>query len=843
MTKFLSPSVKILAHDNDNLVGYPSISRKIGIFEVDEKNTYNDATTTQLFTQKDILFPYMTTAADAEFATGTLVVNTTPKSHSQFLEKNSRLSTAVIKPYNETLNPAGIAADFASKLDTTIDDFASGFPSGSYPGFFNPIDDKIAINVNISTNQSKEMFRDYYENTAEGYTIEGSGFYYFNFDNSSWEDIGLVDLLTGAPKDAEQLYRTPPDGNTVSRDSLLNILSQFTATPNIASIAYLTGAFSSPGSFSTVGYDKIGIPTMLFGAPNDSKYYATSSQLLNLANYIDKPFALEKILVELPIQTIRRHRLRVSSGWTFPSAIPPSQLDDRAEGFARDMDNHVFFIYLQHQTTASIGSGDDINDTRRELIANSSMCFYNSASLGNLGIQHNPNYLFEYGMGPKTFTEVTASHNVTMLFRPKVYNRQFGCVSHMGALLDSSSTSLLTLTSSFVQNFWPGGTSPTGSVGEEFVYGLTFSSLATDSLASHAIANVVTAFSGTAPNLNTDNILSTTSRTLKHGIPEATNELISTHVFKRTLLTGDPYASEENDNFINFPTYVVDGAKLKTKSDIIDFYETPFILLPTDNLIFGIENGTFHNPPIGYDPTPQTAVSEALWPPLFRTGRSGYDDQTSAAALSSARKNSRLIINAGHARIVLFGSYIKNNEQYLQSSDQIINTNAVHEDISYNGSTISDEFYIADRTSFSNSDIANHTTIFQKLTFENDLFLDSNKKPKFTVSKRRYGQLADTYSGPKYTRLKSLEKNKQGQHRKIFTTGSAVITCKFVISSSNTDINPYSTQCSNVSVFATSSIPFDESGIKTNRGSSAPPVAIKIPFITTTLVFGKTFTK
>ena len=836
MTKFLSPSVKILAHDNDNLVGYPSISRKIGIFEVDEKNTYNDATTTQLFTQKDILFPYMTTAADAEFATGTLVVNTTPKSHSQFLEKNSRLSTAVIKPYSETLNPAGIAADFASKLDTTIDDFASGFPSGSYPGFFNPIDDKIAINVNISTNQSKELFRDYFQNPVEGYTIEGSGFYYFNFVNSSWEDIGLRNPFTGNPVDADSLYRAGT--NTIEKDSLSNIYSQFTATPNIASIAYITGALASTSALNDAGYDKIGIPTALFSAPNASRYYATSSQLLNLANYIDKPFALEKILVELPVQTIRRHRDRTSTGWTL--AAP----NNRVEGFARDMDNHVFFIYLQHQTTSSVESADDINDTRRELIANSSMCFYNSASLGSIGLQHDPGYSFEYGMGPLVAAEVTASHNVTMLFRPRVYNRQFGCVSHMGSLLNDSSANLTTLTSSFVQNFWHGGTSPVEGPGAENVYGVTFSSLAAvTGSGDYNKANVITSFLGSTPGVETDIELSITARTLKHSIPEATNKLISTHIFKRKMLSGDVNFTEETDNFINFPTYIVTGSKLETKSNIADYYETPFVLLPTDNLIFGIENGTFHNPPIDYDPTPGTPVAEANWPPLFRTGRSGYDDQTSGNSLRGARKNSRLIINAGHARIVLFGSYIKNNEQYLQSSDQIINTNAVHEDISYNGSTISDEFYIADRTSFSNSDIANHTTIFQKLTFENDLFLDSNKKPKFIVSKRRYGQLADTYASSKYTRLKSLEKNKQGQNRKIFTTGSAVITCKFVISSSNTDINPYRTQCSNVSVFATSSIPFDETGIKTNRGSSAPPVAIKIPFITTTLVFGKTFTK
>ena len=840
-TRFLNPSPRILIKDDDNRETYPAISQKSGKLDIDEDDPYFDKDT-QIFSARSVLFPYMTTAAEAEFLTGTLTATVIPRSHSQYLGKNSRISGSFISPFNETFNPVSQTSTFANVLGITEDEFKAGYPTGSYPGFFNPIDDKIAISFDISNTTEIELFRDLGANTYNG-SAQGSGFYYFNFNSKIWQDV--------KPGAAGQIpYR---DGNKISFDSLANVYSQFTNTPNIASIAYATGALATQDDLRAAGYDKIGIPTIVYGAPNNSKYHALDNQTIALKNYIDRPFVLEKIFVELPVTTKRKQR----NVDTWNNILAGSAM----EGHARDMDNHSFFIYLQHRTTSTIDSQSDITGSRRELVAHSSMCFYNRPSLGYLQPVHIPNYLYEYtAQEPGDVGTLIVDHNVKMMFRPKVYNRQFGNITHMGSVHASIDTTLQSLSSSFILNFWPGGTSPyitEPAQPKEDVFGTIFSTKTAIANSGETslfdIDNVVTSFKGRRPTEQTTEYLKTTSRTLRHGIPNSTNSLIKSRFFKKAVYPiggtppDDPAAVEEAQKFPNFPSQIASGSQLEFKSNIDNYYETPFILLPTDSLILGIENGTFHNPAINYEsniafaPIPSPS-SDGTWPLAFRQARRGFDYPSTGSSDDSsraARKNSQLFIRAGFARVVLYGSYVKDDKQYLQSLDQQLNTAAVHEDLHYDN-VVADQFDILDSVSYTADAITSGTMRIQTIEFENELSYDTGKKYKVVVNKRKYSQFNDLLLQPKYSKSKYNKLLNKGNYSPLLTIGSALVICSFVSASSNTSISANLTQCSNLSPFATSSLPFDDiSVIGTNR--DATPTITKTPFAPTTLVFGKKF--
>ena len=130
-----------------------------------------------------------------------------------------------IKPFNE------------SKIflkDKTDIFYATGTNPLDYPGFQSPLRDKIIINVPINNGVEKTVTRYSGQNIASDpgglfqNTFKSTGFYYYNFNILTWEDIGLTDSYT-------MYYSGSETSSQVSNVSLgTNIKDQLMGSKNQA---------------------------------------------------------------------------------------------------------------------------------------------------------------------------------------------------------------------------------------------------------------------------------------------------------------------------------------------------------------------------------------------------------------------------------------------------------------------------------------------------------------------------------------------------------------------------------------------------------------------------------
>ena len=151
-----------------------------------------------------------------------------------------------------------------------------------------------------------------------------------------------------------------------------------------------------------MGYSKIGAATMAGSAPNMPQYHATASNVFKMSNYITSPFALEKVVIEIPV------RIRRKNGNIYANR-PRDPKGNRGDGFhdssytvdsaIRDIDNYVFFLYRQsHSPDVEIDTKKDFQTSQRFIIASGSVACFNpavfntavQAGIEKLGLPHNP---------------------------------------------------------------------------------------------------------------------------------------------------------------------------------------------------------------------------------------------------------------------------------------------------------------------------------------------------------------------------------------------------------------------------------------------------------------------
>lgn len=101
--------------------------------------------------------------------------------------------------------------------------------------------------------------------------------------------------------------------------------------------------------------------------------------------------------------------------------------------------------------------------------------------------------------------------------------------------------------------------------------------------------------------------------------------------------------------------------------------------------------------------------------------------------------------------------------------------------------------------------------------------------PSYVFRRDSYGQFRDMLEQAKQTRFATF--GPQKDH-----VGSAAVVASFVSASTDTAISPELTQCSNLSVFCTSSAPFSDDSITRNRGLVPPAQVTSGP---NNLLFGK----
>jgi hypothetical protein len=913
----VSPRAYLRQKDSKNVI--PAIVRTGNQNETGKKvSPFSENDGTIIFDQnKTVLAPYMipkNIASLSGFLTGSLLMTGSINPGAAYLDK--KITEESIYPFKESYN-----------LSAYNKNFSPGFPAEVYPDFSSPDSDKAALFFNIGTNSNFDVIKvkksDTLKDAAGPFLNQGgSGFIYYNHEERTWEDVGNRDPSSGTPIEYDPVFQIDetlaiavPAENKISSGQG-NFLSQFSSSPYSITSEGTNFVPKSKQILKTRGYDKIGEPTSFFEAPYAPRYHAPTGSSISLSSLISDPFVVDRISVSIPITLIRTQDV--------PTPVGPGRTDD---GFGRDIDNHVFFVYVQNRSNASKDSVQDVSSSIRYLIAKESFCSFNKNTFDLVEPDLKPFHSFasitEFQMGSNIASSskapITLAKDVDLLmtFRPATFDRNFGTVSKLAGRVYHAPATFVT-GSVFVQNFWRGGQYASGSSGE---------------------VTIPSPGSGNYRNINRRQDAESPTIESKFCKPSS-RALISSfwEQYSETFTSGSGLGEVTKE--IN--TSSTTSATLKL---------SPIVLFPGDELVFGIESGANSN--------------------MVSPGRTNVGTDKSVLSVTG----SRLVIRQGDANVVLYGTMMTNAKERLPVLNQHLGSDAVQEDIHDPGPF--DQFDIYDKKILSasyvdgifagkmiggtrkrvalgskgeswitgslqrNIRLVDNNTIYYDsylppppaivsmfanasadvrpivkflksatngFAFENNRNLDTLLKRKFTfeseitvrhrslqirlvdatipaaedidgdtsrfvlfynginpsveypstvtVSKKSYRGAASIRYGLISARLTSpahvFSRNSYGQFRDLIEqpkmsrfvsteTGKDAIEQPFVIASfvsasTDTPVEPSSTQCSNLSAFCTSSVPFSDNGRASNRG--ALPDAQNIQFGPNNLIFG-----
>jgi hypothetical protein len=668
------------------------------------------------------------------------------------------------------------------------------------PGFNISTRNKIGIPIDITATREKNLFRLGLIDTnadSQGYFYgqASTGFCYYNFDLKRWEDIGLNNnSYVGYMGNV-----TPADETTFSGQNYF--MAQFVGTPNRIGRPVMGTPYEAD-TIAYTGYNKIGSPTEFFDAPGAPRYHATSSQGLSMSSYIQQPFVLERVDVTIPFVARRKHGNQIGGA------------TDPYESSLRDIDNLVFFVYRQ--------AGNDNRETsQRFLISHESLTFYNSAINGNANfLTHNPAFSYDYQLSVSSSQEGLFTGSISFSMYPKVTSPNFGGVTAY-SVYDTSGSDFRR---AGVLNFWTGPMLSTISSSINTVDGQLDPSGNNTFWRIKNTTNTELVFDA---QLNPDQRFLTNL---------ATGSLLPT-VAGSTSIGPAPY---EELNSINWSQN-----------------NTPYVLLPEDSLIFGLEsdictrstaNGTYAN---GADKSPLSVTSS-----FFK-------------------------ILTDSAQVTLYGSLVQNGvAKTANSINQNLVSPAVHEIIA-NTQDDTDQFDIAEKDlyvgtyldNFITGTMENGTrgvaqslidgpliksgsflkyniaTDGEKTYYQNgpsvikigpppftsyfDIAYSDPKKPKNYYRVDRYGNYRDMLEQAKDYRIfnKLLYKKNGGFE----DAGPAY--AKFVLSSSEVPTSASLTFCNNLSPYMTGTFPFDDNSITSTSRDAYPTSVSNSPFVPTTLIF------
>ena len=636
------------------------IRQKDAVNVLSAQSPFKENISTIIFKENQVLLaPYMipgSKAAASGFLTGNLYVTGNYQDSSAYLDRNITFSE--ISPY----------ADKGACFENFSDE-DEGFPESALPGFSSPTSDKLALNFNISSTQDISIIKlnkgdSLKDASGEFFNQEGSGFLYFSNGANRWVDVGYRDPYTGL-----RLSRgyDPVLSLSSSADVLLgyhdildispkNTVGQFGSSPySITS----EGPYYIPNDVNALkarGYDRIGEPTSFFGAPEAPRYHARDNLTFKVSDVVSYPVAIDRISVKFPVTAYR-------------SQIPCTGSEAVDSGFGRDIDNYVFFVYLQNRSNATTDSISDISSSIRYLIGKESFCVYNQDTLNEvssgLAPIHNYGQSIPFSMAKDvatttsgTIVSLSKDAEINMTFRPSTFNSTFGATSkHPASTKVISGSGYLITGSVFIQNFWRGGQISIGAPAPTSRISGTF--------------NLNSQRRSTSPNQ--DNLLATPS--------------------PRSLIGS--FWSGTPSTFISGSGFSIDGtSEFSTSSTFESIQSTPIVIFPGDELIFGIESGAnsnMHSPGRQYNGVDQSVLNV--------TG-------------------SFLKIRSGDARVTIYGSPISNKSEFSPPTNQFLGSDSVQEDIHEFGPL--DQFDICDRTILSASYVDN--------IVNGNMFLDNRKR-------------------------------------------------------------------------------------------------------------------
>lgn len=668
VVRVLNISPKVQQQINDDRPGsYPTILRTGDQRTLGNRPSFFADSKTQVFIEQKVNMPFNTSpeaALDSGFKTGSINIIKSVSPASQFL---TAFTDVALEPYNEPRNPSS----FFESDDALYD----GFPIELYPGFTAKTREQICIEVDITPSVNTQVNKHYSTKDSD----ENSGFVYFNFDARTWDYVGKSDPALGTSTGYQNFFGASPVKTAGGIEFLEAIegqerlVGQFTTSPAVTGLLdklTYTSIAAIEKDMRDVGYDKIGYPTSFFQAPAAPRYHAKQSQGLKLSDYIAHPFILESIEVHLPVKGTRGQGQSIGG---------------TADGFGRDIDNHVFFLYRQSRSNATNDSVADVSGSLRSLVANQSFCFYNSKTFPDTVASpraepiHENGGQFDYEMSKTDFSKTRSlSKNLVLKFKPRVYDEQVTAPSIVKILTDPAfGIGANTFNNGFIKNFWVGGTQIKNEPG---VFP-TFSPIAFRVCDPGVMS--IQGFTRLGTNAN----------------PVMTFEKFT--IDPRTLRsnTAMSYARDliEPDQLFDLPGG--GGTHRKVTSNIANAYrETPVILIPEDELVFGIEAG-FYSTII---PNNVASWNTTDLPDGFGTGA------TLARAFGSdSIDDQNLTLLKSEAKVYLFGTLIKDGTEKLAMTNQDLSSNSAHEAAH---EVIVDQFQVSEALIYSSSYIDNYIT-------------------------------------------------------------------------------------------------------------------------------------
>lgn len=787
-TKFLRKTTRRLIRDFDQFQDvYPHLIRSSDPLNngIDSNVKFDDSATV-LFEESIASFPAMTVNAATVQPTSSITADALLRASMQERMPKTPGSVEGITPFNESL------FDLPATQENT--------GSISYaPGFSIPVRNKIAVPIDITSNEEHFLFRlGFAETNADPdglfYGRASTGYSYYNFVEKRWEVIGLIaNVYAGDVGDASQLDSTTLDGQNY-------FMSQFVGTPNASRESKFPPAVTQD-NLDYLGYDKIGSPTEFFDAPRAARYHATSSQGLTLSNFIQQPFVLERVDVKIPVVARRKHGGQLGAA------------SDPFEASLRDIDNLVFFLYRQ------AGSANQPTETQRFLIAHESLSFYNSLINTSLDYKkHNPVFAHDFKLSITSSAESIFTGSISFSMYPRVTSTNFGGATAF-SFFDTNASKYKGCRT---QNFWTGPVTSTLSGSVNPASG-TISN--TDGNTFWRVSNA------SEPSLVFETELNPDQRFL---INYATGSLLPAQSAPPLTLPADV----RYYNSVNWS---------QTKM--------PYLLLPTDQLIVGLESDI-----------------------NVRMSRNGnYSDGDDTSILSQTSSFFKVLTDA--AQVTLFGSLVQNSSAKIYNSiNQNLVSPAVHEIVA-NVQDDTDQFDIAEKELYVGSYLDNYITgsittgdrgiaksrlldnvnssgsfeSFVTLPRENDLYY-LNGPSNLRIGPPPFTQIFSVaYSYPikprnifrfnKYGNFRDMLE--QSQDYRIFNKALfkknlgfedyGPVYAKFVLSSSEDLTSGSLTFCNNLSPLMTGTFPYID-GQNTSRGAY-PTATNNNPFTPKTLVF------
>jgi hypothetical protein len=648
-SRILNVSPRAYLRDLDSVNTVPSIVRTgyQNSLGEEERTPFDDSSTIINKTQI-MLAPYMVTSSLAGFLTGTLYVTAAYDSKSSYLFRP--VNNDSIVPYKEGLNNSPFS------IGTTRN---AGFPAQIYPGFTTPAESKIAVTIDITPAadfMNTRVSRDdsLLDSAGEFYDSPRSGFIYFNFKNKQWDSVGLTDPVTGADLNYSSNLTSSAGVITSGHKRLM---AQFCSTPGISykktsAADYISSYISSPQDLSTYGYPFIGYPTSVFEAPYAPRYHATQDQVIKLSNFIKHPIVCDRISLRLPL-TMRKIQ-------------DPNPAGDADYSFGRDIDNHTFFLYVQRRNNTFVAdSENDVSSSIRFLIANKSIQSFNLNTFapdddlqavlsepGSTGDTAPGVWVNFYPLTKQVATDAGARVSITsavlqplITFRPRVYDQFYGSNSRLSAWRQTA----LANDNVMVRNFWRGGQYASGSTNLFQRWSVT-----------NSTNNRMVGFSTGSQDNTSTSLLA--GRGLVRSTWKSSGEIFTTNDLTPSSCS---LASVYFPYVGNYP-----------------YTETPVILYPEDELIIGIDSGTYPN--------------------LDRVAPNDSGVDSSVLGVTG----SLLTLRSAPAMVTLYGALVQEGHELLPELNQHLGSVAVSEDIHYDN-VVTDQHDTLPRIALSSSYVDN----------------------------------------------------------------------------------------------------------------------------------------